>query len=147
MPDPRVTKLANVLVNYSLELQPGEERISLGDLFALREKHTSNRLINRVDIPQNVRLASGFVGRTPADLPIVFASVCNWPSGRIRIGLGGYGKAPILAMDGPNWEGAEEAARNAYSHAGDQWASGEYRQEIAGVLVRRCLSHMDAENE
>jgi CO/xanthine dehydrogenase FAD-binding subunit len=136
---------AMLALDASVELQPGEERISLGDLFALREEHTSNRLITRVDIPRNVRLVSSFVARTPADLPILFASVCVWPSGRTRVGLGGYGKAPILAMDGPSDEGAEEAAHDAYSHAGDQWASGEYRQEIAGVLVKRCLSQLSVD--
>lgn len=134
-------------LDASVAIQPGEERIALGDLFALREKHTSNRLITRVDIPQNVRLASSFVARTPADLPILFACVCVWPSGRTRVGLGGFGKAPILAMDGPISKGAEEAARDAYSHAGDSWASAEYRQEIAGVLVKRCLSQLSVDIE
>ena len=35
--------------------------------------------------------------------------------------------------------GVELAARSAYLSAGDEWASAEYRSEMAGVLVKRCL--------
>jgi CO/xanthine dehydrogenase FAD-binding subunit len=42
-------------------------------------------------------------------------------------------------MDGPEAEGAQAAAQNAYSHAVDDWASAEYRQEVVGVLTRRCI--------
>jgi CO/xanthine dehydrogenase FAD-binding subunit len=33
----------------------------------------------------------------------------------------------------------EIAARSAYSQVGDEWASAEYRQDVAGVLAARCL--------
>jgi CO/xanthine dehydrogenase FAD-binding subunit len=42
-------------------------------------------------------------------------------------------------MDGSDSEGIEMAAKIAYSHAEDEWASAEYRQEMAGVLAARCL--------
>jgi CO/xanthine dehydrogenase FAD-binding subunit len=45
-------------------------------------------------------------------------------------------------MDGPEAGGIENAARNAYSQAGDQWASADYREEIAGILARRCLEKL-----
>jgi CO/xanthine dehydrogenase FAD-binding subunit len=42
-------------------------------------------------------------------------------------------------MDGPEAEGLEIAARNAFYEAGDERASAEYRREIAAVLARRAL--------
>jgi CO/xanthine dehydrogenase FAD-binding subunit len=92
-----------------------------------------------VTVPSNVRLAYEVVARTPADLPIVCAALARWPSGRVRLALGGFGSAPLLALDGPEASGIDQVARDAYSHAGDQWATAEYRQEAAAVLARRCL--------
>lgn len=131
----------------TLLLHPGEERISLGDLLALREQNLKGKLITQIELSLNVRLATRSIARTPADLPIVIAAVGFWPSGRTRIALGGYGKAPLLAMDGPEKEGIETAARNAYSGAGDQWASAEYRQEMAVLLVKRCVAELESEIE
>jgi hypothetical protein len=72
----------------------------------------------------------------------VCAAVVMWPSGRTRVALGGFGSSPALAFDGSETEGVEIAARDAYSQAGDEWASAEYRQDVAGVLVKRCTSQL-----
>ena len=104
-----------------------------------RGERLRRRLITRLTLPLNARLAYEYVARTPADLPIVCAAVAVWPSGRVRLALGGYGAAPRLAFDGTEADGADIAAQSAYSHCGDEWASADYRQEIAGVLVERCL--------
>jgi CO/xanthine dehydrogenase FAD-binding subunit len=45
----------------------------------------------------------------------------------------------MLAMDGTEAEGMETAARNTFHEASDEWASAEYRTEIAATLVKRCL--------
>jgi CO/xanthine dehydrogenase FAD-binding subunit len=113
--------------------------ISLGDLLPVRKQRLPGHLITQVSLPLNIRLAYEYVARTPADQPIVCAAVAQWPSGRTRVALGGYGAAPILAMDGPQPAGAEISARSAYSQAVDDWASASYRQEMAAVLTRRCL--------
>ena len=97
------------------------------------------KLITRIEIPLNVKLAFESVARTPADKPIVCASLAQWPSGRTRLTLGGYGGSPVLALDGNEPNDLEAAARNAFSEAGDAWASKEYRSEIAAVLAKRCL--------
>jgi hypothetical protein len=47
-----------------------------------------------------------------------------------------------MVFDGPESEGADIAARDAYSEAGDQWAGGEYRSDVAGVLVLRSLNEI-----
>jgi len=53
----------------------------------------------------------------------------------------------LLAMDGTESVGLEAAARNAFNDANDNWATAEYRQEIAGILVNRCLATIDSTNE
>lgn len=130
---------ALLALDAGLLLQPGDETFGLGDLLPARGERLYHRLITRLTLPLNARLAYEYVARTPADLPIVCAAVAVWPSGRVRAALGGYGAAPRLAFDGTEADGAAIAAQSAYSGCGDEWASADYRQEIAGVLVERCL--------
>jgi CO/xanthine dehydrogenase FAD-binding subunit len=130
---------ALLALDATLSLQPGDESLCLGDLLPLRAERLRRRLITRVTLPLNARLAYEVIARTPADRPIVCAAAATWPSGRTRLALGGYGRAPLLALDGTEADGAEIAARSAYSHAEDAWASAEYRQEMAALLAKRCL--------
>ena len=46
---------------------------------------------------------------------------------------------PMLAMDGTESNGIESAARNAFHEATDEWASAEYRADVAARLAKRCL--------
>jgi len=129
-------------LDSKLTFSPGAEQIALGNYLPSRiggVGRRSNKLITRIEIPLNVKLAFESVARTPADKPIVCAALAQWPSGRARLALGGYGNAPALALDGTAPNDLEAAARNAYADAGDAWASREYRSEIAAVLARRCL--------
>ncbi len=135
---------AMLALDAQITLLPGdvgasEHNIPLGDLLLQRGEMLPGRLITVITIPLNVRMCFDSVARTPADRPIVCAAAVQWPGGRTRVALGGYGNAPVLAMDGPEAAGAEIAARDAYCRAGDVWASAEYRQEIAAVLTRRCV--------
>ncbi len=113
---------------------------SLGDFLPLRLENLQGKLITGIEIPLNVTLAFESVARTPADKPIVCAALAQWPSGRTRLALGGYGKAPLLAMDGTESEGVETAARNAFHEASDMWASAEYRMDVAATLAKRCIA-------
>ena len=79
------------------------------------------------------------MARSPADLPIVSVAAAQWKSGRTRVVVGGFGAAPMMVMDGQSAEGAVDAVQNATSTAGDQWASAEYRMDVAQTLTRRCL--------
>jgi CO/xanthine dehydrogenase FAD-binding subunit len=110
---------------------------SLGELLPVRGEWLRGALITAISLPANGKLFFASVARTPADRPLVCAALARWPSGRTRLALGGYGKAPILALDGPEPGGLEFAARNAFDTAGDEWASAEYRRETAAVLARR----------
>jgi CO/xanthine dehydrogenase FAD-binding subunit len=113
-----------------------ESRVSnIGEFLPLRPRG----LITSISIPLNVKLAFDYVSRTPADKPIVCAALVQWNSGRTRLALGGYGKSPMLAMDGTEAEGLETAARNAFHEATGEWASAEYRMDVAATLAKRCL--------
>ena len=120
-------------------LMPRNENVPLGKYLLFREDKQPDHIITQVIVPSNLKLAYEYVARTPADLPIVCAAVAQWPSGRTRVVLGGYGTSVLLAFDGPDPTGVEIAARDAYSEAGDEWASAEYRSDIAATLIRRCL--------
>jgi CO/xanthine dehydrogenase FAD-binding subunit len=112
--------------------------VSIGEFLPLRP----SGLITLITIPLNIKFAFEFVSKTPADKPIVAAALSQWNSGRTRFALGGYGKSPLLAMDGTESEGLDIAARNAYHEVHDDWASAEYRMDVAAVLAKRCLERM-----
>ena len=115
--------------------------ISLAEYWALRPQG----LITLISIPVNVKFAYEQVARTPADLPIVCAALALWNSGRTRLALGGTGQSPLLAMDGTEAAGLESAAQNAFHEANDQWASAEYRMDVAATLAKRCLESVTSE--
>ncbi len=119
------------------------KEVKLGDWLPIREKTKPGGLITKITFPVNVKITHESIARTPADQPIVCAAIAKWSSGRTRLALGGWGEVPTLAMDGPEDGGVEIAARNAYSHAEDAWASAEYRQEMAGLLAMRCLQRIN----
>jgi len=129
------------LQQTKLENSKLESRTSnIGDFLALRD--VQGWLITSVTIPLHAKLAFDYVSRTPADKPIVCAALAQWNSGRTRLVLGGYGKSPLLAMDGTEAEGLETAARNAFHEATDEWASAEYRMDVAATLAKRCLESL-----
>ena len=117
------------------------QTINIGEFLPLRSK----TLITKIIIPINIKLSFEYVARTPADKPIVCAALAQWNSGRTRLALGGYGKSPMLAMDGTETEGSEgieTAARNAFHEATDEYASAEYRMDVASTLAKRCLERL-----
>lgn len=130
---------ALLALDASLILEPGEERVYLGDLLPMREERLRGRLVTQIQIPLNTKLEYEYVARSPSDLPVVCVGIAKWPSGRTRVALGGFGEAPIIAFDGTESQGAEIAAKDAYSHAEDKWASADYRQAMAAILTRRQL--------
>ncbi len=112
----------------------------LGDLLPMRGEILDGKLITKITIPLNATTGYEYVARTQADKPIVCAALSQWAGGRTRLVLGGWGTSPSLAMDGKGTDGIEAAAKNATHDASDQWASAEYRQDVAATLAKRCLS-------
>jgi CO/xanthine dehydrogenase FAD-binding subunit len=125
-----------------LNFDGSEAQVKLGDWLPVREVNRPNVLITHIIFSSQLKIAFAMIARSPADQPIVCAAVALWASGRTRLALGGWGAAPVLAMDGPEAGGIKEAGLNAYSNAGDEWASAEYRQEMAGLLAQRCLKQL-----
>ncbi len=123
------------------------ENISLGDLLPIRPEALPGRLITQVRLPLNAALAYDQVARSPADQPVVCVAVAQWPGGRTRAAVGGFGKYPVLAMDGPEPGGIEAAVENVCSQAQDQWASAEYRQVAAVTLAKRCLEQVQRRSD
>ena len=116
--------------------------VSLGDFLPLRQDILQGKLITKIEIPLQTNLAFETVARSPTDKPIVCAALAQWPSGRTRLVIGGWGSSPSVAMDGNETSAVETAAHNAAHDASDEWASAEYRSEVAAVLAKRCLHQL-----
>ncbi len=125
--------------DVTLTSEDGDSTTKLGDLLSLREDALSGKLITKISIPLNVTAGYEYVARTPADKPIVCAALTQWAGGRTRLVLGGWGSSPSLAMDGKGMDGLEAAAKNTAHDATDQWASAEYRMDVAATLAKHCL--------
>jgi CO/xanthine dehydrogenase FAD-binding subunit len=48
----------------------------------------------------------------------------------------------MLAMDGTDSDDLATAAKNAYHEATDEYASAEYRMDVAATLAKRCLENL-----
>jgi len=133
-------------MDAKLVFAPGNESVTLGNFLPLRsnidgiQAFLPGKLITKIEIPLNIRFSFKTVARTPGDKPIICAALVAWLSGRTRLVLGGWGKTPSVAMDGNEPGDLESAARNTCANATDDWATAEYRSEIAAVLAKRCAS-------
>jgi CO/xanthine dehydrogenase FAD-binding subunit len=114
--------------------------IHLGNFLPVRNDYLHGKLITEIKIPLSVGIAFESVSRSPGDKPIVSVALAKWASGRTRLALGGWGKIPILAMDGNDINGLETAAKNTFRDASDERASSEYRCDVAAILASRCLA-------
>ena len=126
--------------------EPGKKKIRLGDWLPLRDQAPSGILLTEVAWHTQSQVAFEYVARSPKDRPILVVAVAKWGSGRTRVALGGFGDAPILAMDGPDSSGADIASRDACFDADDQWATAQYRREVAAKLAIRCVGRLDGFN-
>jgi len=133
---------AMLALDSKCSMQPNDEEVEIGKFLLLRNDLLKGKLITSITIPLNAKLAFESVARTPVDKPIVCAALASWPSRRTRLALGGYGGAPLLAMDGTESDGLEIAAKNALHEATNDWASAEYRMDVAATLVKRCLEQI-----
>lgn len=132
-----------VCVAMALDIQvrilPANTTLAVGELLPVRKDALSGGMITEIVLPMNVKLAYKYVARTPADLSIVCVAIGQWPSGRTRVVVGGFGALPKLALDGQDADGFEAAVGNVCASASDQWGSAEYRREAGIQLTRRAL--------
>lgn len=134
-------------LDTTLTWEPNGERVRMGNWLPLREQEPPGVLMTEAEWWLRLYLAFEYVARSPKDRPILIVAAAQWDSGRTRIALGGYGKEPIIAMDGPEDRGVDVACQDAYYEAGDQWATAVYRREVAPKLALRCLDRIDAIRE
>ncbi len=133
---------ALLALDAQLMILPGDEKIGLGELFPLRSEKLQGKLITEITIPLNIKMAYEYVSRSPVDLPIVCVASVRWSSGRTRIVMGGHGTAPLMVVDGKDENDILPAIESAYLLADDQWASAEYRVDVAKTLTKRCLNRI-----
>jgi CO/xanthine dehydrogenase FAD-binding subunit len=141
--------LSTVLLalDATLTWLPDDERVRMGNWLPMRATEPPGVLMTEVEWWTRPHLVFEYVARSPKDRPILIVAAAQWGSGRTRVVLGGYGKTPIVAMDGPEDRGVDVAARDAYFEAEDAWATAVYRREVASRLALRCLDRIDALKE
>ncbi|NPV85156.1 MAG: hypothetical protein HPY45_03990 [Anaerolineae bacterium] len=112
-------------------------KIFIGDWLPLRK--TSKQLITSLTIPLDALCYAEWISKTPQDLPIVGVALTKWPSGRMRITVGGSASQPLLLQDGKgsvNVDALSELAGKQY----DAWNGQEYYPAVVKVLLQRLLN-------
>lgn len=127
-------------VVYSLEHPYG---LSLRDFLL---SNPTGDVVTKVKFPKFHKLSYEGVGRSPKDLPIVSVTVSSQMDGRIRVACGGTIEIwePFELSQHHDWI---EQVSNLYQNADDAWASAEYRQDVAQVLLRRALQRLERTQE
>lgn len=74
----------------------------------------------------------------------VWLALARWPSGRTRLAEGGWGAAPMLAMDGRESSGILEAAENALMLASNGEPEDEARLAALRQLAQQALATLQA---
>lgn len=115
-----------------------KEEVLLGEWLALPDKIPGKLLIS-VKVRRKITIGLEVINKTKLDLPILCVAAAGWKTGRVRVAVGGFGKCPQMAFDGPNADGAELAVENACRNAEDIHGSSDYRKAMSVVLTRRCL--------
>ena len=70
---------------------------------------------------------------------MIGVALAVWPGKRMRIAVGGFGEAPVLAYEGGETGQAKAAIYAALQASGDAWASADYRQAAALAMIDRLL--------
>jgi CO/xanthine dehydrogenase FAD-binding subunit len=129
----------------TLEWAQAGSRTGLDEFLSVRASPSPVGLIAAIHIRRPDRLAYEQVARSPADRPQVCAAAAFFGKAeQLRVAIGGYGRYPLLVEHSgdasPEAIGrAARAAQEAYSTAGDVWASADFRAAVAGTLVRRVV--------
>jgi CO/xanthine dehydrogenase FAD-binding subunit len=133
--------VALLAVDAEILWLPGNRFIRAGDWLPLRNNWKQG-IIGQVRVPLQAVLGYEQVGRSPADQPIISVAMAKWPSGRIRIAIGGDMPLPVLAVDGSDGEEIVQVADIAYSHYRNPKYSLHYIQKTTKVLIHRLLKQL-----
>jgi len=132
--------IALLAADLHARVLPGNEELSLLNILSIRANIQQPWLISEVSLDGALQLKFDFIARSPEDLPVLGIAIAKWPNGRFRASVGGFGDNPLLAYDGNNPKAIIDAVAAALRGSNDQWASEEYRQAIAPVVVQRLLA-------
>jgi CO/xanthine dehydrogenase FAD-binding subunit len=137
---------ALLALDAQIAQEPGSDIQSLDNLLDRREEV---KLITHIRFQNPTDLLYEQVSRAPLDFPLVCTALARWDmegEAKYILSVGGYGSRPMqlreIETSVGDHEGiskAVESAKKAYVHAGDSWASAEYRSEVVEILVRRLL--------
>ena len=111
---------------------------------ALKAK-LADDFIEEIRIPNPISLAFACIGRSPKDQPIVAVAASKRSEDRIHVACGGsesmWAEFDLL----PGYDG-ETIIRDLFKNVSDEWAEAEYRQEVAAVLLSRCLQKLGTDS-
>ena len=126
-------------LDATIQFSPSVKDLSYTEFITTPSMKSGHSLITSITIPNNI-ITFKAISYTPLSRPIICASLSTKLTGKTRLALGGYGNNPQLVFDGSIEDDIVSAARSAYLQAGDEWASSEYRSEMAATLTKRCIS-------
>lgn len=119
------------------------------DIF-VRDRQARSDLITEIRIPWGAgQGASERVARPPADYPIVSVTAWQPEGGAVRLAATGIDTLPVrlTAAEAALVEGgidkAVEMAGEECRHPGDFRGDHQYRAQMAAVLTRRVLAHLE----
>ncbi len=121
-------------------------RLSGEEDFQVHSAELKNKLaqdfIEEVRILNPISLAFASVGRSPKDQPVVAVAVSKRSDDRIHVACGGS-ETMWAEFDLYNEEdGGQATIRHVFKDIHDKWAGAEYRQDVASVLLSRCLQKL-----
>lgn len=132
---PGNSRLAAAMLALDAELEYADGTAhSYGSLLALRSSQPGAALIA---LHFSLLAALAFYEAEEAWL-----ALARWPSGRTRLAVGGWGAAPLLAMDGREPSGILEAAENAVMLAGDGQVEDAARLAALRQLAQEALNSL-----
>lgn len=94
--------------------------------------------LEEIRIPHPISLAFDSVGRSPKDQPIVAVAASKRSDDQIHVACGGS-EAMWAEFDLKPGDDGESIIQDLFKNVSDEWAGSEYRQEVAAVLLSRCL--------
>lgn len=98
--------------------------------------------IEEIRIASPVSLAFASVARSPKDQPVVAIAASRRSETRIHVACGGA-EAMWAEFDLDYGEDdGETTIRQLYKDTTDEWAGADYRQEVAAILLSRCLQKL-----
>ena len=100
-------------------------------------------VVLRLTIPEFQKLTFEAVGRSPKDLPIVCMAAIKRSDNKIQVAYGGtVDVREGFTLSDPDDDGVKQIVR-AFELSDDPWATAEYRQSVAPVLLSRVLQKLE----